>query len=50
MFNSSSIIKEAPFYGAHSLNIGTRQLGRESSSTQVNSKAEKTKIKYNIIE
>ena len=25
--NSSSVIKEAPFYGAHSLNIGVRQAG-----------------------
>jgi len=48
--NSSSIIKEAPFYGAHSLNIGTRQLGRESSSTQVNSKADKTKIVNHILQ
>ena len=27
--NSSSVIKEAPFYGAHGLNIGRRQAGRE---------------------
>ena len=37
--NSSSIIKEAPFYKAHSLNIGTRQMGRESASTQLNCEA-----------
>tara|TARA_Y100001978_G_C23692873_1_gene435816 strand:- start:1391 stop:2551 length:1161 start_codon:yes stop_codon:yes gene_type:complete len=42
--NSSSIIKEAPFFGAHSLNIGSRQLGRESASTQVNSKADKNRL------
>ena len=47
--NSSSIIKEAPFYGAHSLNIGSRQLGRESASTQVNSKADRNDIVKNLI-
>ena len=34
--NSSSIVKEAPFFNAHSLNIGVRQEGRLSSPTQVN--------------
>lgn len=34
--NSSSVIKEAPFYGAHSLNFGSRQAGREASDSQVN--------------
>ena len=34
--NSSSIIKEAPFYGAHGLNVGSRQTGRECASSQVN--------------
>ncbi len=34
--NSSSLIKEAPFYGAHSLNIGVRQAGRESADSQIN--------------
>ncbi len=42
--NSSSIIKEAPFYGAHSLNIGSRQRGRESASTQTNTEAERKLI------
>ena len=32
--NSSSVIKEAPFYGAHGVNIGMRQAGREKASTQ----------------
>ena len=47
--NSSSIIKEAPFFGAHSLNIGSRQLGRESSNTQLDSKAERNQIVNNLI-
>ncbi len=47
--NSSSIIKEAPFFGAHSLNIGSRQLGRESASTQVDSKADRNAIANNIL-
>ena len=42
--NSSSVIKEAPYYGAHSLNIGIRQLGRESASTQINCDANRSKI------
>ncbi len=42
--NSSSIIKEAPFYNAHSLNIGDRQNAREKSDTQLNCKAEKVEI------
>ena len=33
--NSSSVIKEAPFYGAHGLNIGRRQAGREKAESQV---------------
>lgn len=33
--NSSSVIKEAPFYGAHGLNIGRRQLGREKADSQL---------------
>ena len=48
--NSSSIIKEAPFFGAHSLNIGSRQLGRENASTQINSKADKKKLTSHLIE
>ena len=42
--NSSSVIKEAPFFGAHSLNIGTRQKGRESASSQVNCPANEDEI------
>tara|TARA_B100000674_G_scaffold491520_1_gene509652 strand:+ start:1946 stop:3106 length:1161 start_codon:yes stop_codon:yes gene_type:complete len=38
--NSSSIIKEAPFFNAHSLNVGDRQAGRTSASSQVNVCAE----------
>ena len=34
--NSSSVIKEAPYYHCHSVNVGSRQLGRESASTQQN--------------
>ncbi len=37
--NSSSIIKKAPFFNAHSLNIGVRQAGRLSSLTQENIQA-----------
>lgn len=33
--NSSSVVKEAPFYGAHGLNIGRRQAGREKAESQV---------------
>ncbi len=42
--NSSSVIKEAPYYGAHSLNIGIRQSGRESASTQINCSADRKSI------
>ena len=42
--NSSSVIKEAPFFGAHSLNIGTRQNGREFASSQVNCPADEYEI------
>lgn len=42
--NSSSVIKEAPYYGAHSLNIGIRQSGREISSTQTDCIAERKSI------
>ncbi len=34
--NSSSGIKESPFYGAHSLNLGSRQAGREAADSQIN--------------
>ena len=46
--NSSSIIKEAPFYGAHGLNIGKRQLGRESASTQIDIPADRDIIESQI--
>ena len=46
--NSSSVIKEAPFYGADSLNVGTRQMGRESASTQVNCDAKEKIIFKNL--
>tara|TARA_A100001035_G_C27755224_1_gene488504 strand:- start:311 stop:1483 length:1173 start_codon:yes stop_codon:yes gene_type:complete len=46
--NSSSIIKEAPFYNAHSLNVGDRQNSRESASTQHNCVAEKHEIVKSI--
>ena len=46
--NSSSVIKEAPFYGANSLNVGTRQMGRESASTQVNCDAKEKVILENL--
>lgn len=34
--NSSSVVKEAPYYKAHGLNIGKRQRGREAASSQTN--------------
>ena len=34
--NSSSIIKEAPYFSAHGLNIGKRQLNRECANSQIN--------------
>ena len=46
--NSSSIIKEVPFYGAHGINVGERQRGRESASTQTDVEATSSKIS-NII-
>tara|TARA_Y100001978_G_scaffold74466_1_gene66727 strand:+ start:4973 stop:6154 length:1182 start_codon:yes stop_codon:yes gene_type:complete len=46
--NSSSIIKEAPFYKAHSLNIGSRQKGRESASTQIDCEANELEIIENL--
>ena len=47
--NSSSVIKEAPFYGAHSLNIGIRQSGRESSSCQIDCISERNLISKNLL-
>ena len=42
--NSSSIIKEAPFFNVHGLNIGLRQLNRESATSQINCEGEKIKF------
>ena len=47
--NSSSIVKEAPFYGAHGLNVGTRQLGREKAETQHDVIAIHSEIKNKLI-
>jgi len=46
--NSSSIIKEAPFFKAHGLNIGIRQKGREKASTQIDIKANSSEICMNL--
>ena len=46
--NSSSIIKEAPYFNAESLNVGSRQLGREYASTQVNCPAKESIIVRNF--
>ena len=46
--NSSSVIKEAPYYNANSLNIGDRQKGREKSTTQVDCAAHEETI-FNIL-
>ncbi len=48
--NSSSVIKEAPYYGAHSLNVGIRQSGREESSSQVNCLADRYLISAKLNE
>jgi UDP-hydrolysing UDP-N-acetyl-D-glucosamine 2-epimerase len=37
--NSSSVIKEAPFFKAHSVNVGARQTGRVKASTQIDTTA-----------
>ena len=42
--NSSSIVKEAPFFNVHGLNIGLRQLNRESATSQINCEGEKNQI------
>ena len=42
--NSSSVIKEAPFFNAHSLNVGVRQTGRTSAPSQINVEADPTSI------
>lgn len=46
--NSSSILKEAPYFNAHSLNVGVRQLGRVSSSSQVNVPAKQHHIEAQL--
>ena len=46
--NSSSVVKEAPYFMAHSLNIGKRQNGREASSTQINCAANEKEILENL--
>ena len=48
--NSSSVIKEAPFYGAHSLNIGVRQAGREAADSQINCICDRNVISTNLNE
>ena len=48
--NSSSVIKEAPFYGAHSLNIGVRQAGREAADSQINCISDRNLISTNLKE
>ena len=48
--NSSSIIKEAPFYGAHSLNVGVRQAGREAADSQINCICDRNIISDNLKE
>ena len=46
--NSSSVIKEAPFYGAHSLNFGIRQTGREYADSQINCISERNLISVKL--
>jgi UDP-hydrolysing UDP-N-acetyl-D-glucosamine 2-epimerase len=46
--NSSSVIKEAPYYSAHGLNVGRRQQGREAANSQVNVPADRSLIDYEI--
>ena len=48
--NSSSVIKEAPFYGAHSLNFGMRQAGRESADSQINCISDRNLISVKLKE
>ena len=47
--NSSSIIKEAPFFKAHGLNIGVRQRGREKASSQIDISADSSEICENLV-
>ena len=48
--NSSSVIKEAPFYGAHSLNVGVRQAGREAADSQIDCICDRNIISKNLKE
>jgi UDP-hydrolysing UDP-N-acetyl-D-glucosamine 2-epimerase len=48
--NSSSVVKEAPFYGAHGLNVGRRQSGREKAESQVDVVASGEKIAKALLE
>lgn len=47
--NSSSVVKEAPYYGAHGLNVGRRQNGREKASSQHDVEANRHSIRDKII-
>ena len=44
MGNSSSVIKEAPFYNCHHINISQRQKNRVSASSQINLEAKSDDI------
>ena len=46
--NSSSIIKEAPFFNTYHINVGNRQLGRLSASSQINIKPIKDEIESTV--
>ena len=46
--NSSAAIREAPFYGIPTINIGTRQNNRSSSNSIINIDCNKTKILNSI--
>lgn len=48
--NSSSVVKEAPFYGAHGLNVGRRQLGREKAESQVDVAADSEMIAKTLLD
>ena len=48
--NSSSVVKEAPFFGAHGLNVGRRQLGREKAESQIDIAADSKMIAQSLID
>lgn len=48
--NSSSVVKEAPFYGAHGLNVGRRQLGREKAESQIDIVADSKMIVQSLLD